>query len=240
MAKLRYFGQYTESALAIKGTDVSGGKTIMESTIGGILAARTIPPWLPRDAQDARMFSYWAQILFLIMALVWFIIGIAEIALGLNNGSIGTVAMGFVGLIISVVCGLAGIFMKRSVIDDIDHGRFHDAKNACVVWGVIGIVAFILPTILLLLSYLKLSDVMKPATSPYAPYAPGTPQAQQYPAQPPQQPPAGPQQPIPPATKPPAYQHGKEQKYEMLKCKNCGVQFPAFMANCPNCGAPKE
>jgi uncharacterized OB-fold protein len=30
-----------------------------------------------------------------------------------------------------------------------------------------------------------------------------------------------------------------QQRAEMIKCKNCGVQYPAFMRNCPNCGAPR-
>ncbi|MFP4170528.1 MAG: hypothetical protein ACLFUV_05870, partial [Methanomassiliicoccales archaeon] len=30
-----------------------------------------------------------------------------------------------------------------------------------------------------------------------------------------------------------------KQKHEMVKCKNCGVQYPAFMRTCPNCGEPR-
>lgn len=178
--------------------------------------------------------------MFFIMALIWFVIGIAWIAVGISEEKGGTIAFGFVGLIVAVVCGLAGIFLKKSVIDDIDHGRFHDAKMGCIIWGIIGVAAFILPTILLLLAYMKLSDVLIPHAPQYSPYAPGTAAAQQ-PQQQRQQAPAPPQQPaVQPQQAPPhpQYQH-KDQKYQMMKCKNCGVQFPAFMANCPNCGAPK-
>jgi len=223
------------------GARMSGGKIAMNDTFGGIMASRAVPPWLPRDAQDARMFSYWAQVLFFIMALIWFVIGIAWIAIGISETRGGTIAFGFVGLIVAIVCGLAGVFLKRSVIDDIDHGRFHDAKMGCIVWGIIGVAAFIMPTIILLLAYMKLSDLLIPHAPQYSPYAPGTavgqqPPQQPYPQAPPQQQPAvQPQQ-----QAQPQYQHGKDQKYQMIKCKNCGVQFPAFMANCPNCGAPKD
>lgn len=213
----------------------------METTIGGLIAGKAVPPWLPRNAQDARMFAYWAQIFFLLIALIWFVLGLIQIGFGIAHESAGTLMGGFVMLIIAVVCGIAGIFLKKSVIDDIDHGRFHDAKNGCIIWGIVGIAALILPMILLLLAYLKLSEILSPQAPQYAPYSPGAAVAQQYPQQQPQQPQAAPQQQPPAAepTPPPVHPHAKDQKYEMMKCKNCGVQFPLFMANCPNCGAPK-
>lgn len=213
----------------------------MTSTIEGILAGSAVPPWLPRDAQDARRFAYWAQMMFLLMAFVWFVIGIASAAIGLFSVSGGSVAFGFFGIILAVVCGLSGLFMKKSVIDEIDHGRFHDAKNSSVIWLIIGIAAFALPTILLILAYVKLTDAMAPQTPGYAPYAPGTVVAQQY-QQPAPGPVAAPQPVAPQQTyyQPPAAQPaGQEHKYQMMKCKKCGVQFPAFMTNCPNCGSPK-
>ncbi|MDH4122500.1 MAG: hypothetical protein OEV21_00195 [Thermoplasmata archaeon] len=216
----------------------------MSTPLEGILASSAVPPWLPRDAQEARKFSYWAQIIFLLMAFIWFVIGIATIATGIAYGNAGGIAWGFFGLIMSVVCGLSGIFMKRSVIDEIDHGRFNDARNASVIWLIIGIVAFVLPTILLILVYMNLSSAMNPPPA-YAPYPTGAAvaqqpyQPQQYPAA--QYPPSQYQQPgAPPQAAPPAVGMPPEQhKYQMVKCKNCNVQFPAFMANCPNCGAPR-
>lgn len=222
----------------------------MNESFGGIFANRAIPPWLPRDAQDARLFAYWSQIIFFLMGLIWFVIGIAWIVLGIADGRGGmNPVSGFVAMIIAIVCGLAGIFLKKSVIDDIDHGRFHDAKTGCIIWGIIGVVAFILPTILLLIAYAKLSEAIAPHTPQYAPYtagpAVGQPPQYQPPAQQPSQPQQAPQQqPQPaapqPAQQPPQYPQSKDHRYEMMKCKNCGVQFPIFMANCPNCGAPKE
>jgi len=223
----------------------------MSTPLDGILASSAVPPWLPRDAQEARKFSYWAQVLFLLMAFVWFVIGIASIAIGLASGHGGTIAWGFFGLIIAVVCGISGVFMKRSVIDEIDHGRFMEAKNASIIWLFIGIAAFALPTILLILVYMSLSSAMAPAPA-YAPYPQGAAVAQQpyqpaqYPVQQPQQQPYQPasyqapqySQPAPPPGAP-AGPPGAEHKYPMHKCKNCNVQYPAFMANCPNCGAPR-
>jgi len=220
----------------------------MSTPLDGILASSVVPPWLPRDAQEARKFSYWAQVLFLLMAFVWFVIGIAWIAVGIGGGRGSDIASGFFAIIMAVVCGLSGMFMKRSVIEEIDHGRFGEAKNACVIWLIIGLAAFALPTILLLISYMSLTSAMTPQTQAY-PYPPGTAvaqqpyqapqyqQQQQYPTAPYQAPQYQQSPPVaaPPGAAPPQEQH----KYQMVKCKNCNVQFPAFMANCPNCGAPR-
>lgn len=212
----------------------------------GILAGSAVPPWLPRDAQDARKFAYWAQILFLLMAFIWFVIGIAWAAVGLSRSFGWDIGMGFFAIIMAIVCGICGMFLKKSVIDEIDHGRFHDAKTSSVIWLLIGIVAFALPTILLLLAYMKLSEAIAPQAPSYSPYAPGTviAQAPQYqqPVAPPAQQPAAPAQQLyyQPAPAPaPSGPGAQDHKYQMMKCKKCGVQFPAFMTNCPNCGSPK-
>ncbi len=220
----------------------------MTNMIDGLMAGSAVPPWLPRDAQDARKIAYWAQILFLLMGFIWFVLGIALAAIGLARGSGSDIGVGFFFVIIAVLCGISGIFLKRSVIDEIDHGRFHDAKNNSVIWLVIGIAGFALPTILLILVYMKLSDAMSPQPS-YAPYAQGAVVAQAPQYQQPQaaQPAAqqAPQQAPPqqlyyqPSPQPAQAQAGQEHKYQMIKCKKCGVQFPAFMTNCPNCGSPK-
>lgn len=213
----------------------------MSNVIDNILAGSSVPPWLPRDAQDARKFAYWSQIVFLLFAVLWFIAGIGTIAVGLIWG---VPFMGFVYIVLALLCGAAGLFMKKSTIEEIDHGRFHEAKNNAIIWAIIGLAAWAIPTILLFLTYVKLSDAMAPQTPGYTP-AQGTATAQQY--QPPQyQPqPAQPQMQQQPAQPQLYYQPPLQQqppadhKYQMMKCKACGVQFPAFMTNCPNCGAPK-
>jgi uncharacterized membrane protein YhaH (DUF805 family) len=223
----------------------------MTNVMEGLIAGSAVPPWLPRDAQDARKFAYWAQIIFLLMAFVWFVIGIALAAIGLSHGTGSNIGIGIFGIVMALVCGLSGLFLKKSVIDEIDHGRFHDAKANSVIWLIIGIAGFAFPTILLILVYMKLSEAISPQAPSYAPYAQGTvvAQAPQY-QQPYQQPaqaaaPAAQQTAPPqqlyyqPAQAPAQTSAGQDHKYQMMKCKKCGVQFPAFMTNCPNCGSPK-
>ena len=226
----------------------------MTNVIEGLIAGSAVPPWLPRDAQDARKFAYWAQILFLLMGFVWFVIGISSAAIGLfSHGTGFNIGFGIFGIVMALVCGISGLLLKKSVIDEIDHGRFHDAKTNSMIWLIIGIAGFALPTILLILVSMKLSEAISPQAPNYAPYAQGTvvAQAPQY------QPPVQTAEPATQQTAPtqqlyyqpaPAYQPapvpaqapaGQEHKYQMIKCKKCGVQFPAFMTNCPNCGSSK-
>lgn len=225
----------------------------MTNAIESLIAGSAVPPWLPRDAQDARKFAYWAQILFLLMGFVWFVIGISLAAIGLSHGTGSSIGIGIFGIVMAIVCGISGLFLKKSVIDEIDHGRFHDAKANSTIWLIIGIAGFAFPTILLILVYMKLSEAISPQAPNYAPYAQGTvvaqaPQYQQQYQQPGQAAAPMPQQTAPPQqlyyqpAPTPAQQApaaGQDHKYQMMKCKKCGVQFPAFMTNCPNCGSPK-
>ena len=217
----------------------------MTNTLDGILASSAVPPWLPRAAQDARNFSFWAQILFFLSALLFFVWAIWTFATSSFYG-INIIIWAGLYLVLAILCGLAGFSIKKSVIDEIDHGRFHEAKNNLIIWMIIGFAGFLITGVLLLLAYMKLNEAMTPQTPGYVPYAPGTVVAQQSP--PPQyQPPAQapmqqPQQPAPGQTyyqPPPAQPTSPDHRYQMMKCKNCGVQFPAFMSNCPNCGSPK-
>jgi uncharacterized protein with PQ loop repeat len=218
------------------------------NTIDGILAGSKPAPWLPQPAQDARTFTFWAQIIFLLAALLWFLWGIISLVLG---NIFGVLYIGFM-----LLSGIGGLFLKKYVIDEIDGGRFHEAKNNVIIWMIIGFVAFLIAGILLLIAYMKLNDALAPQTPGYTAYPQGTAVAQQpsqpyqqpqYQAQQPQQYPQyqqqaqAPAQPAPAQTyyQPPPAQPAHEQKYQMMKCKNCGVQFPAFMTNCPNCGSPK-
>jgi hypothetical protein len=219
----------------------------MSNVINDIMAPSAVPPWLPRDAQDARKFAYWSQIAFLGFAVLWFIVGIASIAIGLVSWW-GNPFWGMVYIIMALLCGAAGFFMKKSTVEEIDRGRFHEAQNNSIIWALVGLAAFAIPTILLFLAYVKLSEAISPQTPGYVPVQ-GTAQSQQY--QPPQYQPQQPQQSQQPAQQPmqqqpaqqmyyqPPQQAPADHKYQMMKCKNCGVQFPAFMTNCPNCGSPK-
>jgi len=206
------------------------------------IASSQTPPWLPREVAEARRFAWWGQIMFLLAALLWFIIAIVEITLyASDDAKAGRLALGMFGLFAIIICFVSGIFLKKTVLDAIDQGRFHDARNDSVVWILIGLFGFALPSILLVLTYVKIGDALA-AQSPvgYHPYAPGTVSAQSpMPAYaPPPVPPAHPAQ-QPPAH-PHAAQHPHGQHAPMVRCKNCNVQYPTFMHSCPNCGAPKE
>lgn len=212
----------------------------MNTPMGTIIAPGTTPPWLPREVAEGRKFAWWAQIMFFLMAFVWFILAIASVVLyAAGSAGRGTLLVGVFGFFAMVICFLAGVFMKKTVIDAIDQGRFHDAKNDSIIWIIFGLIGFVIPALFLILTYAKLGDALA-AQAPvgYQPYGAGTVQVQQ-PA--PNVPPPAPIQPAPVQPVPPA---GQQQYHAhqtpMVRCKNCNVQYPMFMHSCPNCGAPKE
>lgn len=212
----------------------------MSSTLNTFIASGNTPPWLPREVAEGRRFAWWAQIMFLLAALIWFVIAIVDITLFAMDGGPFRLATGIFGLFALVICFLASVFLKKTVLDAIDQGRFHDAKNDSIVWIIIGFFGFGLPSILLILTYVKVGDALaQQAPAGYQPYAPGTVTAQAPvpPYVPPPVPPAQPAQQAAAAQHP---QHPQHQHQPMARCKNCNVQYPMFMHTCPNCGAPKE
>jgi len=182
--------------------------------------------------------------MFFAMALVWFMIAIAFTVLAFDRGA-SSLVVAVIAFFAMVICGVAGLFMKRTVIDAIDQGRFNDAKNDSIVWILFGLVGFIIPSLFLILTYAKLSDAIA-AQAPvgYQPYAPGQVSAQMPPPYVP--PPGSPQPPQPAPVQPaqaqaaPGSQQYHAHQTPMVRCKNCNVQYPMFMHSCPNCGAPKE
>jgi hypothetical protein len=211
----------------------------MTSTLNTFIASGNTPPWLPREVAEGRRFAWWAQIMFLLAALIWFIIAIVQMTFFAIDGGAGKLALGIFGFFGLIICFLSALFLRRTVLDAVDQGRFHDARNDALVWIIIGFFGFALPSVLLILTYVKIGDVLaQQAPSGYQPYAPGTVTAQQ-PA-PPYVPPPVP--PAPPAQQAAAAQHPQHhaQHQPMARCKNCNVQYPMFMHSCPNCGAPKE
>ena len=175
--------------------------------------------------------------MFLLAALIWFIIAIVEMTYFAIDGGAGRLAFGLFGFFALVICFLSSVFLKKTVLDAVDQGRFHDAKNDSIVWIIIGFFGFALPSILLILTHVKIGDALaQQAPAGYQPYAPGTVSAQ-APAPPYVPPPVPPAHPAQPAA---AAQHPQHQHQPMAKCKNCNVQYPMFMHSCPNCGAPKE
>jgi hypothetical protein len=190
------------------------------------------PPWLPASAADARKLAYWGQLMCFVFMIVFLVLGILSL-IGWEFGSgMYMVISGFVDFIILVL-------MKSTVFEHMDQGRFNEASDHLLVLGVLGIIFGVIPGIFLITSFARLQEVFqpqyqpappgtyqegKPAEAPPAPYAPAPEQAapQQAPQQPaPQEQAAAPQ---------------KSKHPEMVKCKKCGVQYPAFMRTCPNCG----
>jgi hypothetical protein len=152
----------------------------MGSPVGSILAHGATPPWLPRDVAEGRRFAWWGQILFFLMALVWFLIAIVALTVFVVDGNRGMLALGVFGLLAMLICFLSAVFMKKTVLDAIDQGRFHDARNDTLIWIIFGFIGFVLPSLMLILTYAKLGDaLMAQQPSGYAPYAPGTVSVQQ-------------------------------------------------------------
>jgi len=211
----------------------------MNSPMGTIFAHGTTPPWLPREVAEGRKFAWWAQIMFFLTAVLWFILAIISITLFVVAGSgRGALIVGVFGFFGMLICFLAAVFMKKTVIDAIDQGRFHDAKNDSLIWIIFGLVGFVLPALFLILTYAKLGDALvTQAPVGYQPYSPGTVSVQQ--PSPYVPPPAPIQGPAPVQQVPPGAQYHAHQT-PMVRCKNCNVQYPVFMHSCPNCGAPKE
>jgi hypothetical protein len=207
--------------------------------MGTIFAHGTTPPWLPREVAEGRKFAWWAQIMFFLTAVLWFILAIISITLFVVAGSgRGALIVGVFGFFGMLICFLAAVFMKKTVIDAIDQGRFHDAKNDSLIWIIFGLVGFVLPALFLILTYAKLGDALvTQAPVGYQPYSPGTVSVQQ--PSPYVPPPAPIQGPAPVQQVPPGAQYHAHQT-PMVRCKNCNVQYPVFMHSCPNCGAPKE
>jgi hypothetical protein len=213
----------------------------MSSALGSIIASGSSPPWLPRDVAEGRRFAWWAEMMFLLWVLGWFIISIVALTLyAVGNSGVGVLLLGLIGLIAMIICFMSAVFMKKTVLDAIDQGKFHEAKNDSMIWILFGFAGFALPSILLILTYVKLGDAISSQTPVgYTPYSPGTVAVQQPPAHPHTAPPAPAPVQAPPQAAPPAH-HQYHPATPMVRCKNCNVQFPTFMHTCPNCGAPKE
>jgi len=215
------------------------------------LASSTGPAWLPAAARDARQFAYWGQLItgvMFIVALLMFVLSL--VAWQLLTAAYFILAAGVLAFVFYM--------MGRTVFEPLDQGKFREASDRIMIWGILGLIFLVIPGIFLLLAYVRLQEVFQPQYQQYPTqyYQ----QPQQYPQQAPQQqyqapaqaPPAAPQYQPPqqapqqqyqaPAQAPPAAAPEpphQQQRSEMIKCKNCGVQYPAFMRNCPNCGAPR-
>ena len=197
--------------------------------LNDFLASENGPPWLPASVAEARKLVYIGQLLALVFALIGMLAGVITIVTGNILGGIYPLAAAGFGLVVILM-------LKDNVFANIDQGRFKQASDALLIWSIVGFVVLFIPGVILLIGFLKLQEIFQPQ---YAQY-----QAQQYQAAPNQQQAAPPQPPQPapqqPASQPaPAAEH-KDKKVEMAKCRKCGVNYPSFMHNCPNCNEPRH
>jgi hypothetical protein len=144
------------------------------------------------------------------------------------------------GFVLWIIIDIIFFFLiKSTVFDQIDQGRFHDANVMFLLWSILMLFVGLIPGILMIIGWIKFQEVFQPQYAQYQaqPGQVGPPPAQQ-PSQYAPPPPAPPQQapPPPPAAAPDAAQ---QQKVDMVKCKKCGVNYPAFMHHCPNCNEPR-
>jgi hypothetical protein len=196
------------------------------------LAKANGPPWLPGPVAEARKLAYWAQWFFVLFALVYFIAGVVSL--------IFFNPFAFYAIATAIVYVLLLYLMRSSFFGAVDQGNFREAHDKLLIFMILGIIFGLIPGILLLLAYLKMQPVFQPNYQPYPEgqyqTGPASPQ-QQYQAPPSQAPPA--QQPPTQQAPPAAPAQPEPQKTDMVKCKKCGVQYPAFMRTCPNCNEPR-
>jgi len=213
-------------------TQWDGSLWRIKMDLNDFLASENGPPWLPASVAEARKLVYIGQLFALIFALIALLVGVISIITGNIGGGILS--------LVSAGLGIVLLFMLKSqVFANLDQGRFKQASDSLLIWTIVGFFVYVVPGLIMLFGFLKLQDIFQPQYQQY--------QAQQYQVaqEPPQQaPPASqpaPAQPAPAPEQPaPAPAEHKEKKVEMAKCRKCGVNFPAFMHNCPNCNEPRH
>jgi hypothetical protein len=191
--------------------------------LNDFLAPENGPPWLPAVVAEARKLVYIGHLLALVLTLIALLVGVISLLTGNLAYGIGSLVLAGVGLIV--------IFMlKDQVFNHLDQGRFKQASDSLLIWAIVGFFIYIIPGLVMLIGYLKLQGIFQPQYQQY--------QAQQYQGAPPQQTAPAPAEPVTQPVTQPAEQ--KEKKVEMTKCRKCGVNYPSFMHNCPNCNEPRH
>ncbi len=201
------------------------------------LAKSVAPPWLPAPVAEARKIAWWAQWLMLLIGLAFVISGVVQIVF---NGLV----FGSYSLAAGIINFLLVFLMKTTFFDAVDLGKFREATDKLLIWMILGLIFGVIGGLMLLIAYLRIRDVFQPNYQPYpsGQYQVGQAQAppQQYQAPPQQGAPAPPAPPQPSEAQPMPHETQPEpHKAEMVKCKKCGVQYPAFMRTCPNCNEPR-
>ncbi len=213
-------------------TQWDGSLWRIKMDLNDFLASENGPPWLPASVAEARKLVYIGQLFALIFTLIALLAGVISILVGNLGGGISSLVAAGLGIVLLLM-------LKNQVFANLDQGRFKQASDSLLIWTIVGFFVYVIPGLIMLFGFLKLQDIFQPQYQQY--------QAQQYQVapEPPQQAPPAPQpapQPAPPAPEQPATapaEH-KDKKVEMAKCRKCGVNFPAFMHNCPNCNEPRH
>ncbi len=213
-------------------TQWDGSLWRIKMDLNDFLASENGPPWLPASVAEARKLVYIGQLFALIFTLIALLAGVISILAGNLGGGISSLVAAGLGIVLLLM-------LKNQVFANLDQGRFKQASDSLLIWTIVGFFVYVIPGLIMLFGFLKLQDIFQPQYQQY--------QAQQYQVapEPPQQAPPAPQpapQPAPAAPEQPATapaEH-KDKKVEMAKCRKCGVNFPAFMHNCPNCNEPRH
>lgn len=199
------------------------------------MASSRGPPWLPASVAGARKFAYWGQPVFFVFFFIMLVFGVINVLLGAFTWGVYLLISAAVNLVVVML-------LKITVFDILDQGKFKEASDRLLIWGILGIVFGVLPGIFLIVAFVKIQEIFQPQYQPYPPQEEGGPQQQQY-RQPPQYGPqrGRPQEPERSETKEekePAA--SRNTKPEMVKCGGCGVRYPSFMRTCPNCGEARD
>jgi hypothetical protein len=195
--------------------------------LNDFLASENGPSWLPASVTEARKLIYIGHLLALVFTLIALLVGIIRLLTGNLADGIGSLVLAGLGLVL--------IFMlKDQVFAHLDQGRFKQASDSLLVWAIVGLFVYIIPGLVMLIGYIKLQEIFQPQYQQYQ-QGQGVPPGQTAPA--PDRPAAQPQ-PVEQPTAQTAEQ--KEKKVEMTKCRKCGVNYPSFMHNCPNCNEPRQ
>ncbi len=192
--------------------------------LNDFLASENGPPWLPASVAEARKLVYIGQLFALIFTLIALLAGVISIIVGNLSGGIYSLIAAGLGIVLLLM-------LKDQVFANLDQGRFKQASDSLLIWTIVGFFVYVIPGLIMLFGFLKLQDIFQPQYQQY--------QAQQY--QVAQEPQAQQAPPVQPAPQPaPAPAEHQDKKVEMAKCRKCGVNFPAFMHNCPNCNEPRH
>lgn len=192
------------------------------------------PSWLPASVAEARKLVYVGQLFDLIFTLIALLAGVISILSGNVGGGVYSLIAAGLGVVLLLM-------LKDQVFANLDQGNFKKASDSLLIWTIIGFLVYIIPGLVMLFGFLKLQEVFQPQYQQY--HAQQCQAGQELPAQ---QAPASqsaparpaPEQPVPPAGQ--AHGEHKEKKVDMTKCRKCGVNYPAFMHNCPNCNEPRH